>query len=124
VNILIDMNLSPDWEEVFKQAGFNSKHWSQVGSPCASDVEIMEYARKEDMVVFTHDLDFSALLYSTGAMKPSVIQLRSEDTRPTMMGSILISAIGQAEDHLISGALVTVDPRKNRITLLPLKAEQ
>ncbi|MBF0240776.1 MAG: DUF5615 family PIN-like protein [SAR324 cluster bacterium] len=54
--------------------GHEVKHWSQIGAPNAPDTEIMDWARKNKNVVFTHDLDFSALLFSTNATAPSVIQ--------------------------------------------------
>jgi hypothetical protein len=45
MKILIDMNLPPRWVQVFTNAGFEAIHWSQVGSPTASDREIMTWAR-------------------------------------------------------------------------------
>jgi predicted nuclease of predicted toxin-antitoxin system len=61
VKILIDMNLPPRWVQLFANAGWEALHWSQVGSPTASDREIMAWARENGYIVFTHDLDFSAL---------------------------------------------------------------
>jgi predicted nuclease of predicted toxin-antitoxin system len=122
VKSLIDMNLSPDWGEVFEQAGWPSQHWAELGDARAPDGEIMEWARSNECIVFTHDLDFGALLASTGAVGPSVIQPRSEDTRPTTMGATVIAALQAHRAMLESGALVTIDPRRMRVTLLPLKA--
>lgn len=34
LKILIDMNLSPDWASVFKQAGVESVHWSTPLTIC------------------------------------------------------------------------------------------
>jgi predicted nuclease of predicted toxin-antitoxin system len=45
MKILIDMNLSPDWVEMFEKQGWQARHWSQVGNPHATDQEIMEWAR-------------------------------------------------------------------------------
>ena len=57
-------------------------HWSQVGDPCAADVQIMQWAAREGFVVLTHDLDFGAMLAATQGRKPSVVQLRSDEVRP------------------------------------------
>ena len=65
MKILIDMNLPPRWAKVFAGAGWEALHWSQVGAPTASDREIMAWARENGYIVFTHDLDFSALLAAT-----------------------------------------------------------
>jgi predicted nuclease of predicted toxin-antitoxin system len=70
MRILLDMNLSPTWVGFLVQEGFEAVHWASVGSPLASDADIMEWARRNGHVVFTHDMDFSALLAVTGATGP------------------------------------------------------
>ncbi|MEG3848166.1 DUF5615 family PIN-like protein [Microcoleus sp. herbarium19] len=67
MKILIDMNLSPEWTVVFTKYGIESLHWSTVGDPRATDRVIMDWARVNDYAVFTHDLDFGALLAATQA---------------------------------------------------------
>ena len=61
MKLLIDMNLSPGWVEVFKQQGLEALHWSAVGDPRAPDPIIMEWARANEYVLFTHDLDFGTI---------------------------------------------------------------
>ena len=121
MKIVLDMNLSPAWGPFLEAEGHEVKHWSEIGEITAPDTEIMAWARSNDNVVFTHDLDFSALLFATNAVAPSVIQLRTEDIRPANMGELVLVALQKVEDDLKRGALVTIDPRKNRIRLLPLK---
>lgn len=75
MKILIDMNLSPRWVELFDGAGIESSHWSTLGATNAPDKEIMNYAKANDGVVLTHDLDFSAILAVTHGEKPSVVQM-------------------------------------------------
>ena len=120
LKFVIDMNLSPQWTGVFRQNGLDAVHWSELGDGRAPDSEIMEYARRENCVVFTPDLDFSALLFHTQATSPSVIQIRSEDTRPSTMSTVVLAAITTTEKALEQGALLTIDPRKQRLHLLPL----
>ena len=122
MKVLIDMNLSPEWAEVFESAGWEAVHWKEVGDPSAPDSELMEWARSGGYLVFTHDIDFGALLAATGAVGPSVVQMRCEDTRPSTMGEAVVDAIEAHLDDLRLGALMTVDPRRRRITLLPLKS--
>ena len=118
---MIDMNLSPSWVFLLEANGHTATHWSRMGSVSAPDSEIMEWARKQGYVVFTHDLDYGSLLFVTQAIAPSVIQLRSEDVRPSTAGSIVLETLRKAEEAIAQGALVTIDSRKNRIRLLPLK---
>ncbi len=33
MKLLVDMNLSPAWVDVLRQAGFEAIHWSEIGSP-------------------------------------------------------------------------------------------
>lgn len=115
------MNLSPRWVESFKERGFEARHWSTVGAPQAPDTEIMAWARDNDCVVFTHDLDFGALLFATCATGPSVIQLRTEDIRPSTMAPLVLNTIHQVREDLASGALVTINPRRSRVAVLPLR---
>ncbi len=77
MRLLIDMNLSPDWVDIFQQQGWQALHWSDVGDPRAADATIMEWARANGCVVFTHDLDFGTVLATTRAQGPSVIQVRT-----------------------------------------------
>jgi predicted nuclease of predicted toxin-antitoxin system len=121
MKVLVDMNLSPGWVEILEAAGWESTHWAEVGDPTASDKAIMAWARSEGFVVFTHDLDFGALLAATGAVSPSVVQLRCEDTRPETMKDVLVDSVRTHETDLQAGALMTIDPRRMRISLLPLK---
>jgi predicted nuclease of predicted toxin-antitoxin system len=121
MKILLDMNLSPAWIPLLEAEGYEAKHWSNIGSLSAPDTEIMRWARNNGYVVLTHDLDYGSILFSTQAVSPSVIQLRSEDVRPHSVGKIVLHALRNTEKEIEQGALLTIDPRKNRVRLLPLK---
>ena len=56
-SILVDMNLAPDWIPVLVAAGHNAVHWSTVGAPTALDSDLMDWARTNDQLILTHDLD-------------------------------------------------------------------
>ena len=118
--ILIDMNLSPRWIELFKKSGITAVHWSNVGDPKAKDSVIMEWARKNGHVVFTHDLDFGTLLALTQATAPSVIQIRTQNILPEHLGKAVVSIFKQHESELEKGALIVVDDLSNRVRILPL----
>jgi len=115
------MNLSPSWIACLESAGHSAVHWSSIGSPSALDTEIMAWARENGYVVFTNDLDYGALLFATAAASPSVIQIRSEDVRPASAEHAVLFALEAAAEDLAIGALVTIDPRRLRISTLPLR---
>ncbi len=122
MNILLDMNLTPLWIPLLESKGYKTKHWKDIGSISAPDTEIMEWARKNDYLVFTHDLDFGALLFATQVKAPSVLQLRCEDVRPKSVGDVVLHILSKAEKEIEQGALIIVDLRRSRIRLLPLKS--
>lgn len=120
LQILIDMNLSPDWVDELTKHGWMSVHWSTVGDPKATDREIMEWARINAHVVFTHDLDFGTMLALTHAVGPSVLQVRGQNVLPDHMGAIVAAALKQLEADLAAGALVVIDESKSRVRVLPI----
>ncbi len=121
MKLLIDMNLAPRWVQVLQAEGIEAQHWSSIGPMGAPDREIMAYAAAHGLVVLTHDLDFSAMLAATGGAKPSVVQIRAEDVRPEAIGPALVAALRQMAADLEAGALVTVEPKRARLRLLPLR---
>ncbi len=120
MKLIVDMNLSPRWIKLLAGVGIEAKHWSTLGANNAPDAEIMAYARVNDYVVLTHDLDFSAILAATHGKKPSVVQIRAEDVSPDVIGLQVIAALRQMATELENGALLTVDPNRTRMRLLPL----
>lgn len=120
MKFLIDMNLSPLWSAVFERHGWEAIHWSAVGSPHAPDRVLMDWARENRYVVFTHDLDFGALLAVTHAQGPSVIQIRTQDVTPDHLAPIVINSLRQYRAILETGALIIVDEAKARARILPL----
>jgi len=119
MKVVVDMNLSPDWINTFSKYEIQAIHWSSVGHPRATDRDIMEWASTNGYIVFTHDLDFGALLAATQAKGPSVIQVRTQDVLPEHLEAIVINAIHQFEKSLETGALVTVDESRSRVKILP-----
>jgi predicted nuclease of predicted toxin-antitoxin system len=72
--------------------------------------------------IFTHDLDFGALLAAAKGEGPSVIQMRTQDTFPESCAEMIIKALRQFKDELEKGALLSVDRHKARVRILPLKS--
>ncbi len=121
MKLLVDMNLSPRWIELLTDADMPAVHWSTVGANNAPDAQIMAYATANDYVVLTHDLDFSAILAATHGEKPSVVQIRAENVSPDVIGTQVIAALRQMASELEEGALVTIDPNRTRLRVLPLQ---
>jgi len=120
MKILVDMNLSPEWVEVLTRHGLSAVHWSAVGDPRAEDPTLMQWARENEYVVFTHDLDFGTILALTQAESPSVIQVRTQDVTPAHLEAMVIDVLSRYESLLEAGALIVLDEGKSRVRILPL----
>jgi predicted nuclease of predicted toxin-antitoxin system len=121
MKLLVDMNLSPRWATLLADSGFEAAHWSTIGSGKAPDSEIMAYACAHGYVVLANDLDFGAILAVTQGRKPSVVQIRSDNLSLDAIGKQIVFALEQTKAELEEGALVTVDPNRTRLRVLPLR---
>jgi predicted nuclease of predicted toxin-antitoxin system len=120
IRIVVDVSLSPSWIPAFEKHDIHAVHWSAIGDVRAADRVVLAWARENGHVVFTHDLDYGALLAGTNESGPSVIQVRTHDVLPEHLESILIAAIRQYEQQLEIGAIVTVDETRGKVRLLTL----
>ena len=121
MKLLLDMNLPPRWVQFLSGQGFECVHWSDVGEYTATDRLIMAYAKEHGYTVFTHDMDFGALLAAARARSPSVIQIRTQNVLPEAIGDLVVNAIRQFAEELQRGALITVDPYRSRARILPFE---
>jgi predicted nuclease of predicted toxin-antitoxin system len=124
MKVLIDMNLPPVWVPFLMGHGIDALHWSTVGDPRAADSELMSWALNAGCIVFTHDLDMGHLLASTGALGPSVIQVRTLDVTPQAIGEAVVQVLQQHVEDLELGAIVSLDPASARVRLLPIRRRQ
>ena len=124
MKILLDMNLSPAWVPILEEEGHIASHWSTLGLLNASDREILSWAKENGYVLFTHDLDFGAILAATEAEGPSVIQIRAQDISPAHATHLLLIILDQFSKSLLQGALISVDEERSRVRLLPISRDK
>ena len=120
MKLLLDMNIPLKYAALLREKGFELLHWAEIGDPKATDRQIMDYARKHDFVVVTYDLDFSAILSATHSLKPSVVQIRAVLPFAIQIVNLVEVALHQNKDHLLKGAILTIDSKKARFRMLPL----
>lgn len=121
MRILVDICLSPDWVQHLSRGGHTATHWSSIGAHDAKDREILEWAATAQHVVLTNDLDFGAILAVTGGTGPSVLQLRTDDLLADRASARVLAALHRFETELGAGALVSIDERRDRVAVLPLR---
>ena len=82
----------------------------------------MAWARAENRVVFTHDLNFGTALALTHAAGPSVIQVRGQRVLPEHLAPLVFAVLELYESELSAGALVVVvvEEARSRVRVLLL----
>ena len=121
MRLLLDMNLSPQWVEVLSDRGHECHHWSQIGAGDDPDEALLEWARTHDAVLITADLDFGLLLARSGTTKPSLVQIRGKGTLPGDIADALADALDACASYLAQGALITIEPERHRVRVLPIQ---
>ena len=97
MKFLADMPISPRTVEFLRSLGHEAVRLTDLGMAKAADEEIIDYARRNNQVILTMDLDFGGLLALKGANKPSVITFRLENPEPA--GSIEFSRPGYQQSR-------------------------
>jgi len=120
LRIILDMNLSPVWDDFFASHQIDARHWSDIGDPRDTDETILDRALDFDACVMTQDLDFGTIIALRQLARPSVIQVRSPLNLPDQIGDLVFNAIQSNEVRLQTGALMTIEPPQFRIRDLPI----
>ncbi len=121
LRFIADMNLSPLTVNALRRDEWDIVRVSDFLPANATDDAILAWARRQDSVLVTQDLDFSILLALEGFSRPSLITLRLSDTDPDVVTSRLRRIIAQVEQALREGSAVTVDDTNVRIRRLPIR---
>jgi predicted nuclease of predicted toxin-antitoxin system len=126
MRFLVDANLSPRVAASLSRAGFESMHVADVGLLTAADQAILDYAAANGLVIVSADTDFGELLaVSRGAVRPSVVLLRSADRlTPDQQAALLAANLPAVVDEIKTGALVTIARGRVRIRSLPILAAE
>lgn len=121
IKLLADMNISPVTVSNLQIQGWDIIRVVEILPATASDLQILEFARQEERVILSQDLDFSMLLAVGGYNQPSLITLRLSFTDPEIVTEKILQALPQIEEILTQGAAVTIEDDNIRIRKLPIK---
>lgn len=123
LKFLANMNISPQTVEELKKDGWDIIRVVEAMDARTKDSKILDFAREENRVLITQDLDFSILLAVGGYEKPSVINLRVENARPDFIAKRIIEVVRVMEDELRIGCVISVDEVSIRYRNLPIILE-
>lgn len=118
---LADMNLSPQTVWALQQDGLEIIRVSDVMPGTAKDRDILLYARQQDRVIITQDLDFSRLIAIAGYASPSLVTLRLSTSDPISITQSLRQILPLVADSLSQGCAVTIDDHNVRVRSLPIR---
>ena len=123
MRFLVDNALSPTLAVLLSQASHDALHVRSIGLQHAEDVEIFDRAAADDCIVISADTDFGTLLAARTARKPSVIQFRGSGSRkPEAQARALLLNLSQLAEALESGSIVTFEPSRVRVRMLPIES--
>lgn len=120
MKILLDMNVPLKFLDLLTNKGIEALRWSDVGLPGAPDVEIVAYAKENEYIILTYDLDFSTILSITHDLKPSIIQIRTSVRDAQIAVDLIASALTMYESEMKKGSIMSINIKKARLRLLPL----
>ncbi len=121
LRLLANMNISPETVNALSEKGIDIVRVSRILPVTSSDQEILDLARRENRVVVTQDLDFSALLALGGFDRPSLITVRMSVSDPDAVTRKLLNLLPELGDMLAKGCAVSVDDASYRVRWLPIR---
>jgi len=89
----------------------------------AMDAEIVRIASEEQRVVLCFDLDFAAIVATSGQLRPSVVTIRTSLRGPGFVTPVLERLLPTIESELRAGCLVSVEDDRVRVRMLPITRE-
>ncbi|PHI17954.1 hypothetical protein CEQ90_20460 [Lewinellaceae bacterium SD302] len=111
--LLADENFPIASYNYLKGKGYNILHIINEKLDSISDIEVIEFAIKNDRLIITFDSDFGELIYKLGYEPKGVIYFRWKSFKPTDPGIYLDNLI-EKEELDFSGFITVIDNDKIR----------
>ena len=120
MKFIVDMPLSPDLAEWLNQQGHDAAHAFQSGFAEASDEAILAWARREQRVVITADLDYPRLLALTQSEGPGIILFRGGNYSERETVQRLRRLLAIVPHNELPNTIVVIEKYRIRRRRLPL----
>jgi predicted nuclease of predicted toxin-antitoxin system len=119
--VLLDQGCPHTAAQLLNAQGWDVVHVSDVGMSRADDVDILDWARKNQRVCVTLDADFHTHLALQEASAPSTIRIRIEGLKADAFAKLLLREWPRIEEFLDKGAVVTITEKSTRLRALPIR---
>jgi len=114
------LNLSPQTVEALRRDSWDILRVNERLSIRAPDLEILRWARQNNRVIISQDLDFSTLIAVQGWSRPSLVTLRLSETDPATVTARLREVLSGCVADLREGCALTIADESIRIRKLPI----
>lgn len=121
IRLLADIHISLKTVVDLQNQGYEIIRSSDVLPRNAPDINILEFALRNNWIVLTQDLDFSMLVALSGRSYPSLITLSLSSAKPDVVTQKLLDVLPQIEESLLQGSAITIQDKNIRIRKLPLR---
>jgi predicted nuclease of predicted toxin-antitoxin system len=121
MTLLLDENLALSYAEALRREGFAAKHVIKINYDQTKDELIVNFARTNNMVIVTFDLDHTKIVALSGGILPSVITFRLTQISQEILLAFFTKHYTTIQPALEKGALITVDDNGIRIRELPIR---
>ena len=100
--------------------GHDAVHAHEIGLARASDIELLDAARREERVIVTADLDYPRLLALHQASRPGIVLFRRGASSDAEMLGLLDRVLTHTPALDFEGSIVVVNRRRIRRRALPI----
>lgn len=120
MRFMVDVPLSPQLAAWLVREGHDAIHAMHAGMERAPDTAIIEFARREQRVIITADLDFPRLLALAEAEGPGLILFRGGNYSEDETIDRLRKALSLVRSEDLPNSIVVIEKRRIRQRRLPL----
>jgi predicted nuclease of predicted toxin-antitoxin system len=120
VKFIIDMPLSPALVIWLREKGHDALHVSDLGLATAQDVEILEFAGREQRTILTADLDYPRLLALAQSEGPGLVLFRGGNYSEKEIQSRLERVLETISNQDLPKSIIVVEKSRIRQRRLPL----
>jgi len=117
---IVDNALSPGVAKGINEAGYKAVHVRDIGMGAASDIDIINYAQRNDGIIISADTDFGALLALRKKARPSFILFKTSDKRPHILLKKLLATMDKVIKDLEQGEVIVIEDERIRLRQLPI----
>lgn len=106
--------------ELLRKFGHDAIRAIERLPPTATDYEIVQLAICEERIIVCFDLDFSAIVATSGQPRPSVLTFRTSKRSAAHINHVLSQQLSSIESDLALGVLATIEDTRIRVRPLPV----